>query len=95
MKDARANEVVSKVVADKARRDFLKKAGTVALTAPAVAILLRASVASAGSINPYDRRDDCDPEPVPFHGDLGTKEIEIASLIRRVINHFFTWRLRF
>lgn len=38
---------------DEARREFLKKAGTVAVALPAVALLLKASDAKAWGFNPY------------------------------------------
>jgi hypothetical protein len=70
MKDASANDPDTRVGADEARRDFLKMAGTIAMTAPAVAILLRASAASAQSTNPYNINGDLPlaDEPVEFAG---------------------------
>ncbi len=53
MKDERAEAEQHEVVSNVARRDFIKTAGKIAITAPAVALLLRASAASATSTNPY------------------------------------------
>jgi hypothetical protein len=53
MKEPHMNDVSKQLVADASRRDFIKTAGKIAITAPAVALLLRASAASATSTNPY------------------------------------------
>jgi hypothetical protein len=83
MKDERANEVVAQAAEDEARRDFLKKAATVAVTAPAVAILMRASAASAFGKNPYEV--DCEPHggnPSLNHGFGGFFQ-NVLSFFRR------------
>jgi hypothetical protein len=49
---------------DEARREFLRKAGTVAVTLPAVALLLKASDAKAWGFNPYGHHD----KPKRRHG---------------------------
>jgi len=46
-------ETKSETAHDDARREFLKKAGTVAVALPAVALLLKASDAKAWGFNPY------------------------------------------
>lgn len=69
---------------DEARREFLKKAGTVAVALPAVALLLKASDAKAWGFNPYG---DCD-KPKRGHGGHGYKphrrpQVRIPKWFRR------------
>jgi hypothetical protein len=68
---------------DEARREFLKKAGTVAVALPAVALLLKASDAKAWGFNPYGHHD----KPKRGHRGHGYKpkrrKLHVPSWFRR------------
>ena len=83
MKDERSNDVVTQAAEDQARRDFLKKAATVAVTAPAVAILMRASAASAFGKNPYAVECPRDGKNPSFHHGFGGFFQQILSFFGR------------
>jgi hypothetical protein len=81
MKDSQANDVRKQTVADEARREFIKTAGKIAVTAPAVALLLRASAASAWSTNPYGK--DCETPTYPGYENQFTFTSWFSSFFNR------------